>query len=88
MKSDLSLLSELWSAIKSSVISTDRAQVTDTIVSVMVDHGYNSDDIRDAFRGDAEIVESLKYYATCAEDDEDDESMDDYEIDDDDDEWD
>jgi uncharacterized protein (DUF433 family) len=86
MKSDLLLLSELWEAVKPSVISSDRSQVTDTIVSMIIDHGHSVDDISEAFRGDAEIIEALKYYADEGWAEEIEESED-YDDEDDDDEW-
>jgi hypothetical protein len=93
MKSDLLLSSELWEIVKPSVIGTDRPQVADAFVSMMIDHGYDAKDIRDAFRGDYDIIETLKCYATEEwTDDETEELDDDYGFDDqddeqDDDEW-
>lgn len=89
MKSELVLVSELWEVIKPSIISTDRSGVADNIASVMVDHGYGVDEIREAFRGDYDIVEALKYYSDEEWTDEEEEDSDDWDLNDDDadDDW-
>jgi len=90
MKADLSLALELWEVVKPSIISSDRPEVADAIVSMMVDHGYAANDIREAFRRDFDIIESLKYYSNeeWVEDEQEDEWTLDHDDDDDsDDDW-
>ena len=84
----LALLVEVWSVVKESVISTDRAQVSDSIVSILVDHDISPDEIRRAFRGDGDITDALKFYIDddeSWEEDENDETELDYTFDDEDD---
>jgi hypothetical protein len=93
--SSLSLAAELWSAVKESIISSDRASVADTVIAMLIDHDVSAEEIRREFRGDGDIIEALKYYSDLdAEswDEIDEDETDDYGVDyrsgdDDDDEW-
>jgi hypothetical protein len=58
----LTLLAEMWSAVKESVISSDRAQVADNVVSLLVDHDISPEEIRRAFRSEGDIIDALKFH--------------------------
>lgn len=62
MTAGLSLVAEVWSVIKESIIGVDRVGVADNIVSLLIDHGIDADEIRRAFRGDGDIADALKFY--------------------------
>ena len=62
MTAGLSLVAEVWSVIKESIIGVDRVGVADNIVSLLIDHGVDADEIRRAFRGDGDIADALKFY--------------------------
>jgi hypothetical protein len=62
MSSGLPLVVEVWNVIKESIIGVDRVGVADNVVSLLIDHGLDADDIRKAFRGDGDIAEALKFY--------------------------
>ena len=88
--SSLTLLVEMWQAVKESVIASDRAQVADNVVSLLVDHDISPEEIRRAFRGEGDIIDSLKFYidddeSWIADEDEDEieYSFDDHDDDDD-----
>lgn len=91
MSSNLSLVVEVWQVIKESIIGVDRVGVADNVVSLLIDHGIDADEIRRAFRGDGDIADALKFYLesdgeeyTDEEEDEDfDYSFDDHDDDDD-----
>jgi len=88
--SSLTLLVEMWQAVKESVIASDRAAVADNVVSLLVDHDVSPEEIRRAFRGEGDIIDSLKFYIdddeSWEEDEDEDEieySFDDHDNDDD-----
>ena len=75
--------SEIWSELKRYVNTVDRAEAAETIVSILIDHDSDVEDIRDAFKGDSDIKRALTVYLDndkdYAEDEED--ANDDEEID-------
>ena len=75
--------SEIWSELKRYVNTVDRADAAETIVSILIDHDSDVEDIRDAFKGDSDIKRALTVYLDndkdYAEDEED--ANDDGEID-------
>ena len=75
--------SEIWSELKRYVNTVDRADAAETIVSILIDHDSDVEDIRDAFKGDSDIKRALtvyldndKDYAEDEEDINDDEEID------------
>lgn len=80
--------SEIWNELKRFVNTVDRAEAAETLVAVLIDHDSDVDDIRDAFKGDADIKRALTDYLDndkdYTEDDEEEEIEDeDYDEDDD-----
>jgi hypothetical protein len=61
------LASEIWSELKRYINTVDRDEAAETLVSVLVDHDIDADDIRDAFKGDAEIKRALVSYLDDAD---------------------
>jgi hypothetical protein len=68
------VVSEIWNELKRYINSVDRADAADTVVSTLIDHDYSAEDIRAAFRGDADIKRALAEYldADKVDDEEDD----------------
>ena len=66
--------SEIWSELKRYVNTVDRSEAAETIVSILIDHDSDVEDIRDAFKGDSDIKRALTVYLDndkdYAEDDE------------------
>ena len=54
--------SEIWSELKRYVNTVDRADAAETIVSILIDHDSDVEDIRDAFKGDSDIKRALTVY--------------------------
>ena len=54
--------SEIWSELKRYVNTVDRAEAAETIVSILIDHDSDVEDIRDAFKGDSDIKRALTVY--------------------------
>ena len=74
--------SEIWSELKRYVNTVDRADAAETIVSILIDHDSDVEDIRDAFKGDSDIKRALtvyldndKYYTEDEEDINEDEEI-------------
>ena len=67
--------SEIWSELKRYVNTVDRAEAAETIVSILIDHDSDIEDIRDAFKSDSDIKRALTVYLDndkdYAEDEED-----------------
>lgn len=72
----LNLASEIWSELKRHISTVDRSEAAESLVNVMIDNGYDSAEIRDAFKGDSEIKHILSAYI-----DDHDEEEEDYEED-------
>lgn len=80
----LSIVSEVWEALREHIDFNDRAEAADTLVNYLMDNNYEVDDIKDEFK-DKDITKALKGYAEAHFQEED---YEDYEEDIDEDEWD
>lgn len=54
--------SEIWSELKRYINVVDRSDAAISVVSIMVDHDYDVDEIREAFKGDSDIKKALTAY--------------------------
>lgn len=67
--------SEIWGELKRYVNTVDRAEAAETLVAVLIDHDESAEDIRDAFKNDADVKRALATYLdtdTSYDDDEED----------------
>jgi hypothetical protein len=76
---------DLWSELKRYVGAVDRTDAADALVNLLIDHDYDADDIRSAFKGDSEVKRALEVYIDDLGTDDDEEiDDDDYEDEDED----
>lgn len=54
--------SEIWGELKRYVNTVDRAEAAETLVAVLIDHDESAEDIRDAFKNDADVKRALATY--------------------------
>lgn len=54
--------SEIWGELKRYVNTVDRAEAAETLVAVLIDHDESAEDIRDAFKNDADVKRALASY--------------------------
>jgi len=78
------LANEIWSELKRYVNTVDRAEAAETMVSVLIDNDVSADDIKLAFKSDAEIKRALTSYLKDHEEDDDEDLHDDDDEDDED----
>jgi hypothetical protein len=71
--------------LRSHIDFNDRSDAADSLVNLLIDNNYEAEDIKDAFRGEKEVLTALKEY--MAQHDTDD-SYEDYDEDDAEEEWD
>jgi len=81
----LDFTAEIWDALRSHIDFNERSDAADTLVNLLIDNNYEADDIKDAFRGDKEVLKALKGYV---EEHDTEDEYEDYEEDSDTDEWD
>ena len=62
------LASEIWTEVKRHINSVDRAEAAETMVSVLIDNDVSAEEIKSAFKGDAEIKRALSDYLKEEED--------------------
>ena len=80
------LVAAVWEELKRYIGPLDRTEAADALVNLLVDSNFDSDDIRDSFRGDTEVKKALQGYLDDHDEEEDiDEEEDDDEDDEDDD---
>lgn len=70
------LASVIWSEVKSFIPSIDRQEAAEIVVSVLVDHDVDIEDIRQEFKGDSDIKKALAQYVKDHDDGYDDEDED------------
>ena len=54
--------SEIWGELKRYVNTVDRAEAAETLVAVLIDYDESAEDIRDAFKNDADVKRALASY--------------------------
>ena len=80
----LDFVSEVWDALRTHIDFNDRSDAADTLINLLIDNNYETDDIKDAFKGDKEVLKALKGYA----EQHDAEDYEEYDEDEDQEEWD
>jgi hypothetical protein len=58
----LSIVSEVWEALREHIDFNDRSDAADTLVNYLMDNNYEVDDIKNEFK-DKDITKALKGYA-------------------------
>ena len=79
----LDFVAEVWDALRNHIDFNERKEAADTLVTLLVENNYEADEIKEAFRGEKEILTALKDYASEHEAEEEYEEYDE----DEDDEW-
>jgi hypothetical protein len=82
---NLDFVAEVWDALRTHIDFNDRSDAADSLVNLLIDNNYEAEDIKDAFRGEKEVLTALKEY--MAQHDAED-SYEDYDEDDAEEEWD
>jgi antirestriction protein len=62
MNEAVSVASEMWSELKRYVNTVDRDEAAETVVAILIDNDCDVDDIKDSFKGDADIKRALTAY--------------------------
>jgi hypothetical protein len=60
---------DIWSEFRRFLSTPDRAEAADALVNVLIDNDYDAEDIRSAFKGDADVKRALQSYLNDAEED-------------------
>ena len=81
------LAAEVWGELKRYINVVDRNEAAETVVQILMDNDCDVEDIRDAFKGDADIKRALTAYPDndkdYNEDEEDEPEDEDYDEDED-----
>lgn len=81
----LNFVAEVWDALRNHIDFNERKDAADTLVNLLIENNYEADEIKEAFRGEKEILTALKDYVS---ENEAEEEYEDYEEESDDDsEW-
>jgi len=81
----LDFVAEVWDVLRSHIDFNDRTDAADSLVNLLIDNNYEAEDIKDAFKGDKEMLTALKENLAHQDTEE---SYEDYDEDDADEEWD
>jgi hypothetical protein len=78
---NLNFVAEVWDALRTHIDFNDRSDAADTLINLLIDNNYETDEIKDSFRSDKEVLKALKGYAEQhdVEDDYEDDEDDDHE---------
>jgi hypothetical protein len=76
------LAAAVWEELKRYIGPLDRSEAADTMVNLLIDSNFDSDEIREAFRSDAEVKKALQGYLDDHDDNEEIDDDDDYNEDD------
>jgi hypothetical protein len=77
MKMSVDLSREIYNELKRFINVVDRDEAAETLVSVLIDNDISADDIKDAFKGEADIKRALTSYLKDHLDEEEDDDYDD-----------
>ena len=53
---------DLWNELRRFLSTPDRAEAADCVVAVLIDNDHDAEDIRQVFKGDKDIKQSLGSY--------------------------
>ena len=67
---------DIWTEFRRFLSTPDRAEAADSLVNVLIDNDYDAEDIRAAFKGDADVKRALESYLDDAEEDTEEDSED------------
>ncbi len=67
---------DIWTEFRRFLSTPDRAEAADALVNVLIDNDYDAEDIRSAFKEDADVKLALKSYLDDAEPDTEEDSED------------
>ena len=81
----LDFVAEVWDALRSHIDFNDRSDAADSLVNLLIDNNYEAEDIKDAFKGNKEMLTALKENLAHQDTEE---SYEDYDEDEDHEEWD
>jgi hypothetical protein len=81
----LDFVAEVWDALRTHIDFNDRSDAADSLVNLLIDNNYEAEDIKDAFKGDKEMLTALKENLAHQDTEE---SYEDYDEDEDHEEWD
>jgi len=59
----LDMISEVWETLRSHIDANDRKDAADSLINLLIDHNYETSDIKSEFKGDKDVMSALKYYA-------------------------
>ena len=82
---NLNFVNEVWDVLRSHIDFNDRTDAADSLVNLLIDNNYEAEDIKDAFKGDKEMLTALKENLAHQDTEE---LYEDYDEDDADEEWD
>ena len=82
---NLDFVAEVWDALRTHIDFNDRTDAADSLINLLIDNNYEAEDIKDAFKGDKEMLTALKENLAHQDTEE---SYEDYDEDDADEEWD
>ncbi len=71
---------DIWTEFRRFLSTPDRAEAADSLVNVLIDNDYDAEDIRSAFKGDADVKRALQSYLDDVEE-ETEEDVEDYDED-------
>ena len=58
----LNFVAEVWDALRNHIDFNERKDAADSLVNLLVENNYEADEIKEAFRGEKEILTALKDY--------------------------
>lgn len=59
----LDFIAEVWDTLRSHIDMNDRGDAADSLINLLIENNHEADDIKNAFKGDKDIIGALKYYA-------------------------
>ena len=60
----LEFVAEVWDALRSHIDMNERKDAADTLVNLLIENNHEADEIKEAFRGEKEILTALKDYVS------------------------
>jgi hypothetical protein len=66
-------MSEVWEEMRRYINTVDRSDAAETLVGVLIDNDVDPEEIREAFKGDAEVRRALAEYLDTDSDQDDEE---------------
>jgi len=66
----ITVIAEVWRALKFEIDGSNLPDAAESLINVLIENDFETTDIKDAFRGETEVMQALRDYNSQYEEEE------------------